>query len=340
MSAVAPILGLAPSLLFSLVMSTSTAASLPEPSIRTTVPARAVAELLQFVLEARDPTAVRQRAVAGLGLLLEVAWAKFDVDEVPAGACTMEFDDPASGVQFLTVALRDPDDVDARQTVDGLLQTIRTVHVRAVEEAQLRAAAHTDALTGLWNRRGFEPFIDQALARSTRTGEDVTLMLCDVDYFKRINDTYGHGVGDRALAAVAEALVSVIRPTDAAARLGGDEMSVLLAGCNAQGARVVARRIRDALLRVQQEANLPASVTLSIGIADTRAMSADALTQRAVGHLMAAADEALYQAKAEGRDRAVCHPDCFTPVPLEDDPTAPIQLRPVPTADGRSWTAA
>ena len=321
-------------------MSTSTAANLPEPSIRTTVPARAVAELLQFVLEARDPKMVRQRAVAGLGLLLEVAWAKFGAEEVPAGACSIEFDDPKAGVQFLTVALRDPDDVDARQTVDGLLQTIRTIHVRAVEEAQLRAAAHTDALTGLWNRRGFEPFIDQALARSTRTGEDVTLMLCDVDYFKRINDTYGHGVGDRALSAVAEALASVIRPTDAAARLGGDEMSVLLAGCNAQGARVVARRIRDALVRIQREADLPESVTLSIGIADTRAMTADALTQRAVGHLMAAADEALYQAKAEGRDCAVCHPDCFTPVPLEDDPTAPIQLRPVPAAGGRSSTAA
>lgn len=315
-------------------------ANLPEPPIRTTVPARAVAELLQFVLEARDPKAVRQRAVAGLGLLLEVAWAKFAVDEVPAGACSVELDDPTSGVQFLTVALRNPDDVDARQTVDGLLHTIRTAHARSVEEARLRAAAHTDALTGLWNRRGFAPFIDQALARSTRTGEDVTLMLCDVDDFKTINDTHGHGVGDRALAAVAEALTSVIRPTDAAARLGGDEMSVLLAGCNAQGARVVADRIRDALVRLRQEAGLPESVTLSIGIADTRAMSADALTQRAVGNLMAAADEALYQAKAAGRDCAVCHPNCFTPMPLEDDRTAPIHLRPVPTANARSSTAA
>ncbi|MCR9159714.1 MAG: diguanylate cyclase [Nannocystaceae bacterium] len=321
-------------------MSTSTAAKLPEPSIRATVPARAVAELLQFVLEAPDPQTVRQRAMAGLGLLFEVAWAKFDVEQTPTGACGIELDDPDSGVHFLTVALRDPDDVDARQTIDGLLHMIRTVHVRAVESAQLRAAAHTDALTGLWNRRGFEPFVDQALARSTRTGEDVTLMLCDVDYFKRINDTHGHGVGDRALAAVAEAIASVIRPTDAAARIGGDEMSVLLASCNAQGARAVARRIQDALVRVQRERGLPESVTLSIGIADTRAMSAEALTQRAVGHLMAAADEALYQAKAEGRDRAECHQGCFTPVPLEDDPTAPIQLRPVSTTSARSPTAA
>lgn len=317
------------------------AVSAPEEApARATVPARAVAELLQFLLEARDPATVRQRAMAGLGLLWEVEWAKLDTADAPEGACVVELTDGGEGVHSLTVALRDADDVDARQTVDGLLQTIRTLHQRAVEEAQLRAAAHTDALTGLWNRRGFEPFIDQALARSTRTGEDVTLMLCDVDYFKRINDTYGHGVGDQALAAVAQALRSVIRPTDAAARLGGDEMSLLLAGCNAQGATVVARRIRDALATIQRESGLPEHVTLSIGIADTRAMSADALTQRAVGHLMAAADEALYQAKADGRDRYACHGDCFAPVPLEDDPTAPIQLRAVQAENARSSTAA
>ena len=322
-------------------MPTSLAASVPEATpARSAVPIRAVAELLQFLLEARDPKTVRQRAVAGLGLLWEVEWAQLDLEEAPVGACVVELPDPQAGVRTLTVSLHDPDDADGRQTVDGVLQTIRTIHQRTVEEVQLRAAAHSDALTGLWNRRGFEPFIDQALARSTRTGEDVCLMLCDLDHFKRINDTYGHGMGDRALVAVAEALTSVIRPTDAAARLGGDEMSVLLAGCNAKGACAVAQRIRDALQTIQRASDLPEHVTLSIGIADTRAMSADALTQRAVGHLMAAADEALYQAKAKGRDRFVCHPDCFTPMALEDDPTAPIQLRPSPAANGRSSSAA
>lgn len=303
------------------------------------MPARAVAELMQFLLEARDASAVRTRAVSGLGLLWEVDWAQIDVETAPDGACILEL--PSSeGVQSLTVALRDPTDVDARQTVNGLLQTIRVLHARAIEEAQLREDAHTDALTGLWNRRGFQPFIDQALARSTRTGEEVTLLLCDADHFKRINDTYGHAMGDRALTAVSQALRAVIRPTDAAARLGGDEMSVLLAGCNAQGATVVARRIREALREIQREAELPESVTLSIGIADTRAMSADALTQRTVSHLMAAADEALYQAKEAGRDRFVCHPNCFTPITLEDDPTAPIQLRPVPAPSARNPAAA
>lgn len=294
---------------------------------------------MQFLLEARDASAVRTRAVSGLGLLWEVDWAQIDVETAPPGACILEL--PCSeGVQSLTVALRDPTDVDARQTVNGLLQTIRVLHTRAIEEAQLREDAHTDALTGLWNRRGFQPFIDQALARSTRTGEEVTLLLCDADHFKRINDTYGHAMGDRALTAISQALRAVIRPTDAAARLGGDEMSILLAGCNAQGATVVARRIREALREIQREAELPESVTLSIGIADTRAMSADALTQRTVSHLMAAADEALYQAKKAGRDGFVCHPNCFTPVTLEDDPTAPIQLRSVPAPSARNPAAA
>ncbi len=294
---------------------------------------------MQFLLEAKDAASVRQRAVAGLGVLREVDWAQIGVQDAPAEASTIELPDP-SGVQSLTVVLRDPTDVDARQTVDGLLQAIRVLHARSIEEAQLREHAHTDSLTGLWNRRGFQPFIDQALARSTRTGEDVTLLLCDADHFKRINDTYGHAMGDRALQAVSEALRSAIRPTDAAARLGGDEMSVLLAGCNAQGATVVAGRIRDALRQIQREAQLPESITLSIGIADTRAMSADALTQRTVSHLMAAADEALYEAKDAGRDRFACHPACFAPVPLEDDPTAPIQLRAVPTRSDRSPAAA
>ena len=294
---------------------------------------------MQFLLEARDANEVRQRAVSGLGLLWEVDWAQIDVEAIPSGACVVELPD-SQGVQSLTVALRDPTDVDARQTVDGLLQTVRMLHARTVEEALLREQAHTDALTGLWNRRGFLPFVDQALARSTRTGEEVTLLFCDVDHFKRVNDTYGHAMGDRALTAVAQALRSVIRPTDAAARMGGDEMSVLLAGCNAQGATVVARRIQETLGEIQREAGLPASITLSIGIADTRAMSADALTQRTVSHLMAAADEALYQAKNAGRDRFVCHANCFTPVPLEDDPTAPIQLRAVPEQNAHSSTAA
>jgi len=294
---------------------------------------------MQFLLEAKDARGVRQRAVSGLGVLWEVDWAQIGVDNAPVGACVIELPDSGT-VQSLTVALRDPSDVDARQTVDGLLQAIRVLHARCVEEALLREHAHTDALTGLWNRRGFQPFIDQALARSTRTGEDVTLLLCDADHFKRINDTYGHAMGDRALQAVAEALRSVIRPTDAAARLGGDEMSVLLAGCNAQGATVVARRVQEALRQIQREADLPESMTLSIGIADTRAMSTDALTQRTVSHLMAAADEALYQAKDAGRDRVACHADCFAPVPLEDDPTAPIQLRAVPTQNARNPAAA
>lgn len=294
---------------------------------------------MQFLLEARDPSAVRKRAVSGLGLLWEVDWAQLNCETAPDEACVLQLPD-SEGVQSLTVALREPTDVDARQTVDGLLQTIRVLHSRAVEEAQLREDAHTDALTGLWNRRGFQPFIDQALARSTRTGEEVTLLLCDADHFKRINDTYGHAMGDRALTAISQALRAVIRPTDAAARLGGDEMSVLLAGCNAQGATAVARRIRETLREIQREAELPESVTLSIGIADTRAMSADALTQRTVSHLMAAADKALYEAKNAGRDGFVCHPDCFTPVPLEDDPTAPIQLRSVPGPTARNPAAA
>ena len=112
----------------------------------------------------------------------------------------------------------------------------------------MRGEAHTDPLTGLFNRRGLEPFVEQALARASRTGEEIAVLLCDVDHFKRINDEHGHAAGDRALASVARAMESVIRPSDLAARLGGDELVILLAGSNAAGATVVAERLRRALV--------------------------------------------------------------------------------------------
>ncbi len=287
---------------------------------------RALAKIMQFLLEASGAEAVVQRAVASLGLLPEVHWAEMDGPSPGSEECSVTLSDGATA-RKLTVQLADPANVDARQTVDTLLSMVRTVYGRELQMEALRAQAHTDPLTGLWNRRGFEPFLDQALARAARTGEDIALILCDVDHFKTINDTLGHHAGDRALQTVASALRSVIRPTDAVARLGGDEMALLLSGCSARGAIVVAERLRDAL-EASGEVGSGLPLTLSIGIADTQSLEVKQVGVPARDALLQAADEAMYEAKRGGRNRHACHPRSFSPhAVLEDDHTAPLHLK-------------
>ncbi|MEM6289962.1 MAG: GGDEF domain-containing protein [Myxococcota bacterium] len=312
--------------------------SADRPDAGAPVRARAVTEIMQFLLDADTVDVLLQRAVASLGLLEEVDWADLDGDGTPNGACVLAVGQ-GSSARTLTVQLRDPGNLDVRQMIDGLLNMVGTLHDRVLREASLRAQAHTDPLTGLWNRRGFEPFVDQALARAARSGEEVTLLLVDLDHFKQINDALGHAAGDEALRMVAGALRSVIRPTDAAARLGGDEMALLLSSCSAHGATVVAERLRDALAMAQHKAGLKKPVTLSIGIADTRTLSAQELTRRSVAQLMAAADEAMYVAKQSGRDQFACHPRSYTPAALDEDHTSPIVLSDG-AASARNPTAA
>ena len=295
-------------------------------------PGRALLEILKFVVEGPDADSVADRAVASLGLLPEVAWAELDGEVASApGRIVATLGEPRGlGMHRLCVQLADPADLLALTSIEALVGLIATVHQRQCEVARLRGEAHTDALTGLFNRRGLEPFIEQALARASRTGEEIAVLLCDVDHFKRINDEHGHAAGDRALVSVAQALKSVIRPSDLSARMGGDEIVILLAGSNAAGATVVAERLRRALAT----ANVPAIgvpvPTLSIGIADTRVLAEGERTGPAARDaLLQAADQALYSAKSAGRNRWACHRSCFTPTAiLEERPAAPLSLVP------------
>jgi diguanylate cyclase (GGDEF)-like protein len=163
-----------------------------------------------------------------------------------------------------------------------------------LKEERMRALMMTDPLTGLYNRRYLQLRLDAEAARVARYGGALSMMIIDVDRLKTINDRLGHETGDRALLLVATAIRASLRASDVAARFGGDEFAVLCPATSAEEARVLAERIRSRLYTLVEET----LVTVSIGIADLRAQQADAVEQ-----LFPAADRALYQAKAAGRNR-------------------------------------
>ena len=168
---------------------------------------------------------------------------------------------------------------------------------------KLEKLATTDALTGLANRRRFDAHFAAEVARAARSGEPLTLVLCDVDHFKRYNDRYGHQRGDACLVEVARALEGLVRrPADLAARYGGEEFALVLPETSQEGATKIAERLRSVVrgLGFEHEDNAGHGVvTVSAGVAT---VTGGGWTVEEVIEL---ADRALYDAKAGGRDRHV-----------------------------------
>lgn len=164
--------------------------------------------------------------------------------------------------------------------------------LRALATSQLQA--ETDGLTGLLNRRSLEARAAELL----QPGTVAAVAMADLDHFKRLNDTYGHAAGDRALRLFAQVLRATVRPVDVVARCGGEEFVVLLPGCSQGDAAVVLERVREALARSTGRGDVPA-FTASFGLAAYPDFGG------ALEDVLRSADEALYQAKTEGRDRVV-----------------------------------
>jgi len=173
-----------------------------------------------------------------------------------------------------------------------LVAVIETLHDlterRKMEEALTRLAI-TDTLTGIYNRGKIEDSLRQEMARSARYGSPLTIILFDLDHFKKINDSLGHSIGDQVLREVAATLEKQLRETDALGRWGGEEFMVLCPGVVADDAVGIAEKLR------QQVEALPLGITISCGLAGCRpGESMDGLINRA--------DSALYTAKHAGRN--------------------------------------
>lgn len=190
-------------------------------------------------------------------------------------------------------------DVTERERME---RELRHTHeaLRDVNE-ELERLAHTDALTGLANRRHFMERLGAELERADRYARPLALVVLDLDHFKAVNDTHGHAAGDDVLRAAAEALRSVCRDVDLPARIGGEEMALLLPETDRSGARTVAERVRTRIERRSHTAPDGSSfgVTASMGVATVgpAARTDEELLQRA--------DEALYRAKEKGRNRVM-----------------------------------
>ncbi|MBM6593308.1 sensor domain-containing diguanylate cyclase [Microvirga pudoricolor] len=164
----------------------------------------------------------------------------------------------------------------------------------------LRSLAETDALSGLLNRRGFDLFSQDAVDQFQRYGRNFAVLMADIDFFKKVNDTYGHAAGDEAIRAIARTLSEHLRPTDKVARFGGEEFVVLIREIGQEGVLTVAQNLRRAVeLQDIVSGEHRFSVTISIGGALIGPADRD------VQDLIERADVALYGAKTSGRNRVV-----------------------------------
>ena len=191
-----------------------------------------------------------------------------------------------------------------RNFMDTLLNQVSIVIDNSMLHQRIRDMAHTDGLTGLLNHRTFMEKIEEEFKRLDRENQDFSLLLIDIDYFKKVNDEHGHPVGDIALKLVAGTIREMARSIDFVARYGGEEFAVGMVGANSEGARTTAERIRKT---IENSAITAGSVTLrctlSIGVASYSRSCEKKET------LIEQADQALYHAKRSGRNRVCLYGD-------------------------------
>jgi len=192
---------------------------------------------------------------------------------------------------LVMVTMRASRQIDsARQAIDSLEQK-----TRVLEEASTR-----DKLTGLFNRARFDSYLQEEFAAAAQSGKSLSLIMTDVDHFKKVNDTFGHAMGDEVLVSVAKALTGRLRPRDLIARYGGEEFVLVLPETDGPGAEVVAERIRQ---KIEQT---PHNIGTGPGLVVTMSFGCATFNPQPYpdgGSLLKAADEALYAAKRAGRNR-------------------------------------
>ena len=215
------------------------------------------------------------------------------------------------------------DDHERRQLRDAVSQAAPVLaNLRNLAIAELRAA--TDALTGLPNKRAVGDNLKRMFAQASRTGSPMALVLLDLDHFKQLNDTFGHQVGDQALANVGATMRSTLRDNDFAGRSGGEEFTIILPSTDAGGALLAADKLRQAIADITVP-GLDLQLTASLGVA---AYPEHALSPERLERL---ADAALYVAKRSGRNRVELATDTADPA-VEPDVAQRDQMGEVPAA--------
>ena len=199
---------------------------------------------------------------------------------------------------------------DQDGVTSGFALVTREASARRERELDLLESAYRDQLTAIPNRRRFDEFLAEEFERAKMHKRPLSLCVMDIDHFKRINDNYGHAVGDEVLKLAASRLESVIRGADLIARTGGEEFAVVVIDADSSVAASVAERCRDILggSPLELSSGETLTVTISVGVAE---LQSDCLTPVA---LYTSADEALYAAKGNGRNRVEV---AAVPVPKE-----------------------
>lgn len=231
------------------------------------------AQLYETNLKLQEEVVVRQRAEATLNALFEII--------------SKERDD----LEIIVQTIVEHGDVVDNQWYQKLREATRL--------------ANFDSLTQIANRLKFDGHLTKQWKQMTREQSSLSILLCDIDYFKQYNDTYGHVMGDGCLKKVARALNETLsRPTDLVARYGGEEFAAVLPQTGEEGALRVAERMQMAIAHLEiphASSSINPYVTVSIGVA-----SAIPQPQRSYDSLVDEADQLLYRAKQQGRNRIVC----------------------------------
>jgi diguanylate cyclase (GGDEF)-like protein len=210
--------------------------------------------------------------------------------------------DEAIGTFTLAAQKRNAFSKDTREMLGVIANQVAVSLENAKMYRQMERLATTDGLTGLTNHRTFQEKLSDLLGRCQRHGLKMALVLTDIDHFKKVNDTHGHPVGDQVLKGVAKVVSDGVRKIDVVARYGGEEFAIVMEGTDAEGAKILAERIREEVIRQTFQSDQGAfSVTLSLGIAEFPGDGQDKQT------LVERADQALYHAKHHGRNRSVTY---------------------------------
>jgi diguanylate cyclase (GGDEF)-like protein len=188
-----------------------------------------------------------------------------------------------------------PDSPESQKLSNALQLAVSCALRQTLLERELRSLALTDELTSLYNRRGFWASATQQLKLAHRNTKEALIFFCDLDNLKQINDSYGHGEGDRALVRAANALAQTFRNSDVLARLGGDEFAVLASEASGQYQEIILDRLRKNLEK-SRASETRYMLSLSFGVAHF-----DPRSPVSLGELMAQADQAMYEQKGRRR---------------------------------------